>query len=76
MCQNITKIEKGYLRWFGHVYSMDARRLMKYINEDSKGNGRPRRMYADQTGSVGTRESTGQKYPKQTTMHEEYGESE
>ncbi|CAH0597853.1 unnamed protein product [Chrysodeixis includens] len=52
----VTRIEKGMLKWFGHVERMNKRRLTKQIYECSVngvvGRGRPRQTFHDQKGKV------------------------
>lgn len=48
----VTRIEKGMLRWFGHLERMNERRITKEIYcanvEGTNARGRPRKTYADQ----------------------------
>jgi hypothetical protein len=52
----VTKIKKNILRWFGHVETMDERRLTKEIYEvDLEGNAvrdRPMRTFLDQIEQI------------------------
>ncbi|GBP84078.1 hypothetical protein EVAR_68780_1 [Eumeta japonica] len=53
----VTKVERGMLRWFGHLERINESRLTKKINRanlcDGKvGKSRPRKSYADDIGGI------------------------
>ena len=52
----VTRVERGMLRWFGHLERMDERRLTKKIYcakvDGSVGRGRPTKTFLSQIGQL------------------------